>query len=264
MSLSIAPLFSGSKGNSILIGSKKAKILVDAGYSCVKIARELKKIDVDIAEIEGILVTHEHTDHIAGVGAISRKFNIPVYANEPTWCEMAQKAGAIATNNIRVIDEKDFYIKDMCIQPFEINHDAAMPFAYSICVGKKKVCVMTDLGCVTEKVLKNAADSSIVLLESNHDIEMLKCGPYPYYLKQRILSDSGHLSNDDAAKTALRLVLAGVRGILLGHLSENNNFYDLAYETVCSYLTQNGIVAGKHVAIGLAKQEGVTGLYVAK
>ncbi|MGI6152322.1 MAG: MBL fold metallo-hydrolase [Christensenellaceae bacterium] len=264
MALSIAPLFSGSKGNSILIGTERAKILIDAGFSCARIMAELAKIDVHISEIKGILVTHEHTDHIAGIGSVSRKYDIPIYANEPTWCEMAPKTGAISQKNIRVITEDDFYIEDMCIQPFEIDHDAAMPFAYTVHSGGKKISVMTDLGQVTERVLDRVRDSNIVLLESNHDIEMLRNGRYPQYLKRRILSKNGHLSNDDAAKTALRLVVSGVKGILLGHLSENNNDHTLAYETVCGHLFENGIVAGRHVAVGIAKQEGVTGYYAAK
>ncbi len=264
MTLSIAPLFSGSKGNCILVGTDNTKILIDAGYSCTKIEQELKKVDVSLTEIDGILVTHEHTDHIAGVGVVSRKYGIPVYANEPTWCAMERRTGEIASANIRIIDREDFYIRELCIQPYEIPHDAAQPFGYSVYCGGKKISVMTDLGKVTESLLKQAEDANIVLLESNHDVEMLKCGPYPYPLKCRILSGHGHLSNDDAAATALKLVLAGVRGILLGHLSEHNNFYELAYQTVCSYLAQNGVVTGKHVAVGMAKREGVTGLYAAK
>ncbi len=264
MGLSIAPLFSGSKGNCILIGSQNANILIDAGYSCTRIEAEMKKVNQSLANVDGILVTHEHSDHIAGVGVVSRKYDIPVYANEPTWHEMTSRTGEIATKNIRVIDENDFYIKDMCIQPYEIPHDAALPYGYSVTSGSKKISVLTDLGRVNDTILNHVKDSNIVLLESNHDIEMLKCGPYPYYLKRRILSSHGHLSNDDAGDTALKLAFSGVRGILLGHLSEKNNFYELAYQTVTSYLAQNGVIAGKHIAVGLAKQEGVTGFYVAK
>ncbi len=263
MGLEIAPLFSGSKGNCIYIGTEQSKVLVDAGYSCAKISAELKKAGAHMEDIDGILVTHEHSDHIGGVGVISRKYDIPVYANEETWQQMESRVGGVSTKNVRIIDEKDFYVKELCVQPYEISHDAVRPFGYSITAQGKKVSVMTDLGHVTEKILKQVAGSSIVLLESNHDVEMLKCGPYPYYLKRRILSGSGHLSNDDAAATAYRLVASGVRGILLGHLSEKNNFYELAYETVCGFLQQNNIVIGKHVAVGMAKREGVTGIYTA-
>ena len=264
MNLSIAPLFSGSKGNCIFIGSKKANILVDAGYYCKRVEKELKKIDKEASEIDGILVTHEHSDHIAGVGVMSRKYDIPVYANEATWMAMVEKIGKVEQKNIRVIDEQDFYIKDICVQPYEISHDAARPFGYSLSSGGKKISVATDLGTMTPSIMERIKDSNIVLLESNHDVEMLKCGPYPYPLKRRILSSSGHLSNDDAAITAFELAVAGVRGILLGHLSEKNNFYELAYQTVINHLSQNGVTAGKHVAVGIAKREGVTGFYEAK
>ncbi|MDL2238284.1 MBL fold metallo-hydrolase [Christensenellaceae bacterium OttesenSCG-928-K19] len=264
MGLRIAPLFSGSKGNCILVGTERANILIDAGYSCIRIETELKKVDASLADVNGILVTHEHTDHIAGVGVISRKYDIPVYANEQTWQAMANRTGEIAQKNIRIIDENDFYIEDLCIQPYEISHDAACPFGYSVTSAGKKVSIMTDLGKVTEKIMQYVEGSNIVLLESNHDVEMLKCGPYPYQLKRRILSTQGHLSNDDAAQTALRLALSGVRGILLGHLSEHNNDYELARLTVCSFLEQNGVIAGRHVAVGMAKREGVTGSYVAR
>ncbi|HBU13306.1 MAG TPA: MBL fold metallo-hydrolase [Clostridiales bacterium] len=264
MGLRIAPLFSGSKGNCILVGTERANILIDAGYSCARIERELKKVDTSLADIHGILVTHEHTDHIAGIGVTSRKYDIPVYANEATWHAMAPRTGQVAPKNIRIIDENDFYIQDMCIQPYEISHDAAHPFGYSVASAGKKVSVMTDLGKVTEKILRYVEGSNIVLLESNHDVGMLECGPYPYPLKRRILSAHGHLSNDDAAQTALKLALSGVRGILLGHLSEKNNDYELARLTVCSYLEQNGVIAGKHVAVGMARREGFTGCYAAR
>lgn len=264
MPLKIAPLFSGSKGNSTYISTDRTNILIDAGYSCAKIAGELKKVDADISDIQAILVTHEHMDHIAGVGALSRKYDIPVYANEPTWHEMVRRTGEISARNIRIIEEKDFFVNDMCISPFSINHDAAMPFGYSIYANGKKISVMTDLGTVSRELLDKVKGSSIVLLESNHDIDMLEKGRYPQFLKRRILSARGHLSNDDAAKTALMLCALEVRGILLGHLSENNNDYELAFSTVCGYLAQNGVEAGRHVAVGLAKREGVTGIYAAK
>lgn len=237
--------------------------MVDAGLSCKRIEAEMEKIGQDMGALDAILVTHEHGDHISGVGVISRKYDVPIYANAPTWQEMADRIGDIASKNLRTIDQNDFYIEDMCVQPFEIPHDAALPYGYSVSNGGKKVSVMTDLGRVSNALLEIVADSSIVLLEANHDTEMLKCGPYPYYLKRRILSSKGHLSNEDAGNAALKLAASGVRGILLGHLSEKNNFYELAYETVYAHLQQNGVEPGKHVAIGLAKQEGVTGHYEA-
>lgn len=264
MQLSIAPLFSGSKGNCILVGTEGTKVLVDAGHSCAKIEAELGKTGASFGEVKGILVTHEHSDHIAGVGAVSRKYDIPVYANEETWHEIALKQGEFASRNIRVIDEDDFYIGELCVQPFEVSHDAVHPFGYSVSHAGKKVCVLTDLGWASDNVLEHARGANIVLLESNHDVKKLQNGPYPYPLKQRILSPHGHLSNDAAAEAALKLAFSGVRGILLGHLSEQNNEYELARDTVCAYLEKNGVVVGRHVAVQLARREGMTGHYVAK
>ncbi len=264
MALSIAPLFSGSKGNSILIGTEETKVLIDAGYSCKKIEQELQKVQENLGNVSAILVTHEHSDHICGIGIISRKYDIPIYANEPTWQSMINKIGNVAEKNIRTIGLDDFYVGNLCVQPYEISHDAAWPFGYSVCCEGKKISVMTDTGKVSKSLLEQVRNANIVLLESNHDVEMLKCGPYPYNLKRRILSTKGHLSNEDAASVALSLAECGVRGILLGHLSENNNFYELAYKTVTTHLEQNGVFVGRHIALGLAKREGVSGQYVAK
>ncbi len=254
MALSIAPLFSGSKGNCIYVGTENAGVLVDAGFSCVRIQTELKKAGLSMEQIRGIVVTHEHNDHIAGLGATSRKYNIPVYANAQTWEQIHAKAGEIDRSNMRVIEEEDFFIQDLCVQPFKISHDAARPFGYSISAGNKKVSIMTDLGKVTEHIYGVAEGSSIVLLESNHDVGMLQMGKYPYALKQRILSTKGHLSNEDAAVAAFRLATLGVKGILLGHISENNNFEKLAYQTVSGYLEQNGVKVGRHIALAVASQ----------
>lgn len=264
MNLCIAPLFSGSGGNCIYIENGDTQILIDAGCSCARIEAEMQKIERSLADVSAVLITHEHSDHIAGIGTISRKYDIPIYANEPTWMEISAKSGEIKKKNIRVIDKADFYIQDLCIQPFEVPHDAAWPFGYSVSAGGKKVSVMTDTGRATEEALRCVEGSGIVLLESNHDVNMLTNGRYPYPLKKRILSPHGHLSNDDAAKAALRLALSGVKGILLGHLSESNNEYELALRTVGTYLGQNGVVVGKHIALGVARREGVTGFYAAK
>jgi len=264
MALSIAPLFSGSSGNSIFIRSKSACILVDAGVSCTKIRGELQKLDAHMDELDGILVTHEHIDHIRGLDIISKKYNVPVYANEQTWEVLLPKLPDIQAKNVRVIQAEDFYIKDICVQPFELSHDAACTFGYALTSRGKKVSVLTDLGHVTRKIIEQAAGSSIVLLEANHDVEMLNAGPYPYRLKHRILSTKGHLSNDAAAQAAFDLAKTGVRGIILGHLSLQNNMEDLAVQTVTGYLCQRGVQVGKHLAVTLAKRDQLTGCYDAR
>ncbi len=251
--LGIAPLFSSSKGNCIAITSTCANILIDAGFSCKKTEAELEKIDLSLKDFNGILVTHEHSDHINGIGVISRKYNIPVYANETTWMVIEKKLN-VAEANKRIIEEKDFFIKELAITPISTSHDAVAPFCYSISYKGKKISVVTDLGRMTSNILNKISGSDIVFLESNHDEEMVKCCSYPYHTKRRILSTVGHLSNDDSAKASLLLIKSGVRGIILGHLSEQNNVSELAYKTTQNFLEKNGIQVGKHFALSIAKK----------
>lgn len=261
--LVIAPLFSGSKGNAIWISGGGVSVLIDAGKPRYQIERELKAIDEDPADLSAILITHEHGDHVSGVGALSRKYDIPVYANADTWYGMANRVGEIKAANMREIDDTDFYIEKLCVQPFDVPHDAARPFSYTVEYSGRKVAVITDQGVITKKTLGFTAGSDIVLLESNHDVQMLKTGPYPAELKKRILSRYGHLSNDDAANAALLLARSGTKCILLGHISEQNNERALALNTVKDFLESNGIIAGKHITIALANYGSATGKFTA-
>lgn len=261
MKLCIAPLFSSSSGNSIFVGSDKANILIDAGLTGSKIENALKSIGKKASDIDAILVTHEHIDHIKGVGVLSRKHDIPVYANAATWEEMQKKIGDVALKNVRIFDNNDFFVKDMCIEPFSIYHDAVDPVGYSVYSAGKKVSVLTDTGKITRELADKMVGSGIVLLESNHDIEMLKTGRYPYNLKMRILSSKGHLSNSDAAKAAVAMAVRGVRGVLLGHLSRENNTDELAYSMTYELLKQNGIIPGRDIAIKVADKDKVSGMF---
>ena len=263
MALKIAPLFSGSSGNSILIKTDRTAILVDAGCSCSRIVDELDRIGENIHDISGIVVTHEHSDHIKGIDVLMRKYGIPVYANEATMCTLEDKLRDPSVKYMRVIDDAVFYIDDIAVRPFHIPHDAVDPYGYTFISGGKQISVMTDIGKVSGSMLTAVSGSSIVLLESNHDVEMLKAGRYPYELKRRILSTVGHLSNDDAGKAACRLAENGVKGIILGHLSINNNIESLAYETVTSALESDGISVGRQVGLIMAKRDGATGVFSA-
>lgn len=242
MELKFCSLFSGSSGNALYARGGNTHLLIDAGMSGTKIAKELEKIGVAPGELSGILITHEHMDHIAGVGVLSRRFNLPVYANEATWEAMRPKLGAIDPANERVFESGiDFYIDDMDIFPFRTPHDAAESVGFSITAGQCKLTIATDLGAVKDSWLSHAEKSDILLLESNHDVDMLKSGRYPYELKRRILGKHGHLSNDDAGKAAVELVRRGVRTVILGHLSGENNFPELAYRSVACALEEAGI-----------------------
>lgn len=262
--LTISPLFSGSSGNSTYISSDEHSLLIDAGVTGKQLDEAFSLIKRDPSKLGGILITHEHSDHIKGVGVISRRYGVPVYANAPTWEAMEGKLGKIAAHNIRIIDDTEFYIGDICVKPIPLHHDAVCPRGYSVFCGSKKFTVLTDTGHITRSMLAEAAGSDIVLLESNHDVEMLKCGSYPFQLKQRILSGNGHMSNDDAATVAVELVKSGVRGILLGHLSLENNFPSLAQKTVSDGLVAGGVVVGKDVALQTARRLTPTGVYILK
>ena len=249
-------LYSGSSGNSMFITSDRAKILIDAGLPGKKIDEALKAIDEETKNIDGIFITHEHSDHIKGVGVISRKYDIPIYANADTWSAMEGSLGKIKEHNIKVIDKRSVTeIGDLNIKAFNIPHDASGPMGYTVSDGKKNISVATDFGTFTREIYDNVKDSEVILLESNHDVNMLKFGPYPYQLKRRILSEIGHLSNDDCGNAIVELVKCGNnKKIILGHLSNTNNQPDLAYATVLDVLNDNGIKNNEDIILTMANR----------
>ena len=262
MQLQFCPLFSSSSGNSIYVGTDDTKILIDAGLSGAKIVTELEKIGVDPRDLRAILVTHEHADHIAGVGVLSRRYHLPVYASRLTWEAMRAKLGAMeACRMIEFEPGVNFSIGSLDITPFCTPHDAACPVGYAICAGGCKVAVATDLGGVRESWLEEVEKSDVLLLEANHDVDTLKAGRYPYELKRRILGKNGHLSNDDAGHAAVELVRRGVRAIILGHLSGENNFPELAYASVACLLEEAGFRPGSDVMLSVARRDGHSELF---
>ncbi len=232
-------LYSGSSGNCQFIKTEKIKILVDAGLSGKKIEQSLKSIDENPADIKAIFVTHEHIDHIQGVGVLSRRYNIPVYANCDTWGAMETKIGKMKEENIKVLD-KEISLGDLSIIPFDVSHDAVKPVGYNIICKNKKISLLTDTGCVNSSIKHNIKDSQLLLMETNHDIELLKVGSYPWPLKKRIMSDYGHLSNETAAYLLSEVLTKGNETVLLAHLSKENNFPELAYKTVSDILIDEG------------------------
>ena len=249
------PLFSGSSGNSVFVSDGNTRLLIDAGVAGKNIERELTNIGENPSEIDGIFVTHEHIDHIKSVGVLSRKHNIPIYANELTWNAMESKLGKLKMENIKLLDKKYIDIKDMTIENFKIHHDAVDPRGYAFRSKNKVAAVATDLGHFSEEVKNVLKDADVFLLESNHDIEMLKFGPYPYVLKKRILSDIGHLSNEACGNAILDILGDNLKNIYLGHLSKTNNYPQLAYETVISVLKGNKVQIGTDVSITMANRD---------
>lgn len=226
---------SGSSGNCIYVGTDTAHVLVDTGISKKRTEEGLKGLDLSLSDIDGILITHEHSDHIGGLGVLVRKREIPIYATEGTIREIkkTRSLGAIPEDLfVKVNPEKRFTIKDMTINPMHISHDAAEPVAYRICHGEKKIGIVTDLGNYNDYTVECLQGMDALLLEANHDIRMLQAGPYPYYLKQRILGDRGHLSNENTGRLLCRLLHDKLKAVVLGHLSRENNLAELAYETV--------------------------------
>jgi phosphoribosyl 1,2-cyclic phosphodiesterase len=245
-------LYSGSSGNSIFVSSGNTRVLIDAGMPGKSIENALKEISESPKDIDAIFVTHEHSDHVKGIGVLSRKYDIPIYASTGTWGGMARLIGNIKEHNIREIDKDSITIKDMDVVSYRIPHDAKDPMGYALYSGGKKVCIATDLGNFTDEVKSNIIDADLVLLESNHDVEMLKFGPYPYVLKRRILSDVGHLSNDACGKAIVDVINHKPKRVVLGHLSNTNNYPELAYQTVVNILNENKVNIGKDIILTMA------------
>ncbi len=254
------PLYSGSSGNALFVEAGSVRLLIDAGLPGRRIEAALQQIGVPPDTLNAILVTHEHSDHIKGVGVLSRKYGLPVYANAPCWAAMEPLIGQVAPRNIRVFETgQDFYLKEINVLPFPTPHDSAQPVGYALFHQGRKLCVMTDIGHMQPALLDAAEGSDLLLLEANHDIDMLKNGPYPYALKQRILSPRGHLSNLDAGKTLCRLYTKGVRNVILGHLSAQNNEERIAMATVWQALRQEDVFEGMHLA--MAHRDRPAGLF---
>lgn len=242
MSLRFSVLASGSTGNAFYIESDRTKLLVDAGLSGKEMDRLFAEIDVDPSQISGILVTHEHSDHIKGLGVIARKYQLPIYANEKTWKRMENSIGKLTVDQKFIFDS--YSVKtfgDIDVESFRVSHDAIEPMFYTFHQGNNKVALVTDLGYVSERIKKTIEDADAYVFEANHDVELLRMCRYPWSVKQRILGDSGHISNEDSALALADIISNRTKRIYLAHLSEENNMKDLARMTVDQILKERGI-----------------------
>lgn len=251
---------SGSSGNSTFLTDGEKKILVDCGANGKYITTCLERIDIEPSEIDAILISHSHRDHVVGAGIMSRRFDIPIYASEETWNDMSPIVGKVAMDNCRIIS-KDNHISlgDILIKPFDIPHDAPGSLAFSFETSDSKMAIATDIGHISDEIVENLSGCDFIIIEANHDINMLREGAYPYYLKKRILSDKGHLSNEDSAKLCVMLAKAGTKAFWLGHLSNENNTPELAYNTVRDAFLNCGLKVGTEISLNVLPRFWING-----
>ncbi len=244
------PLYSGSKGNCLLIKSEDTNILIDVGVSFKKIKEALFNLNLTIDDIDAIFITHEHKDHCSAVPQILKNTDINIYATSGT----IEGMNFPGDNYVTIDNLSNIMIEDLKISYFPTSHDCIMPCGYIIEGDNTKLSISTDLGVMTNEILSKLENSDLVYIEANHDVNMLKVGPYPYMLKMRVLGDKGHLSNEASAKAICHLAKNGVRNFVLAHLSKENNMPEIALETVISELCKNKInVANLNVTV--ASQE---------
>ncbi len=237
---------SGSSGNATYIGSDHAHILVDAGVSCKRITEGLKSLGIKPEELNGIFITHEHSDHICGLNVLIKKHRIPVFATGKTIEVLRQmkKFSGYDEDLIQIVEPDQTYsLRDLEINPFRISHDAVDPVAYRVTSQRGSMAVATDMGIFDDYIVEHLKHVDVAMIEANHDIRMLECGKYPYNLKRRILGDKGHLSNENAGRLITRILHDNIKHLFLGHLSRDNNHPDIARHAVsheidvadCSY-----------------------------
>lgn len=232
----LCSIASGSSGNCIYIGNDHQHFLVDAGISGKRIELGLQKAEISGRDISGLFLTHEHSDHIQGIGVFARKYGVPMFATKGTIdgiLNSSKNLGAIDTSLFCELEvDKDVQIGDMTIHPFRISHDANEPCGYRFESEGKRAAIATDMGTFDAYTVDKLQGLNAILLEANHDVRMLQAGPYSYPLKQRVLSDLGHLSNDNSGRLLNKILHSDLKHILLGHLSRENNMPEIAFETV--------------------------------
>ncbi len=262
MTLRFSVLASGSTGNAFYIGTDRENILVDAGLSGKELNRLLEEAEIDPKKLSKILVTHEHSDHIKGLGIFARKHNLPIYANANTWKAMEHSIGKISLDQkfeFKMEETKTF--EDIDVSSFGVSHDAIEPMFYTFHHEGKKVAILTDTGYVSDRIKKTVEDADALIMESNHDVEMLRMGRYPWSVKRRILGDSGHVSNDDCAIALKDIIGNKTKRIYLAHLSKDNNMKELARMSVENGLKDYGFDIGRDLSIHDTDPKNPTPLY---
>ena len=250
--LEVCTLASGSSGNCLLVRAGRTSLLVDAGISCRRIVNALKALGVEPGSLSGVLVTHEHSDHIAGLATLTKQFRLPVYASRGTGWELCRRIAFVEELLRPVEPGARFQVGELEAESFPTPHDAAQSVGYVLSDGEKRAAVATDLGYVTPEAERAARGADLLVCEANHDVEWLRSGPYPYALKARILGDRGHLSNEAGAELAWAAVEGGARTVVLAHLSHENNTPARALEVVGDSLERRGARPGRDLVLEAA------------
>ncbi|MDD3242979.1 MAG: MBL fold metallo-hydrolase [Eubacteriales bacterium] len=261
MQWKVCPLFSGSKGNATLVQAGDTAVLVDAGVSARRLEGALKQQGVEPGQLRAVLVTHEHSDHISGLNIFAERYALKVYANEQTWKAMnGQMNRLTAVQRIVVEPDTDFFIGGLNVETYATPHDSACSQGYGFYAGGRRAAVVTDLGHMPKGLLERLCGCETLVLECNHDEEMLREGPYPAYLKTRILGRNGHLSNAACGNALRVLINRGARQIALAHLSQENNTPLLARQTVDHILAADDILPGRDIRMLTGRQDEAAGI----
>lgn len=250
--LELCTLASGSSGNCLLASDGTTHLLIDAGISARRICKSLRALGVEPAGLSGILITHEHSDHIGGLATLTKQLRLPVYASRGTALQLCYRIAFLEDVIHPFQAAGAFSIGSLGITSFPTPHDSADSVGYTLTDGRRKAAVSTDLGHLTPAVSAGIAGAHLLVCEANHDVEWLRCGPYPYFLKQRILGDRGHLSNEAGAELAALAVESGTRQVALAHLSAENNTPSRARQTVCRRLSAMGCDPERDIALWVA------------
>jgi phosphoribosyl 1,2-cyclic phosphodiesterase len=262
MTLSFCSFSSGSSGNCYLIKTENTALLVDAGISGKKIYEGLAFTATPREQLAALLITHEHIDHTKSIRTLmKREKTLKAYANALTWDQIGSQ---VCEEQKEIFETGDtFEIGNITVKTFHVSHDAVEPVGYTFCSGGKQISIVTDTGCMNEEIISEIREADILILEANHDVDMLKIGRYPWFLKQRVLGEEGHLSNAAAGEAILRLLSESEkeRYVLLAHLSRENNFPEMAYQTVKNILEESDFYIGKHLKLNTIMRDEVSLIY---
>ena len=260
--LTLTTLASGSSGNCTLVSDGTTHILVDAGISARRITTALKGLGIDPGSLSGVLVTHEHSDHICGLTTLAKQLSFPVYASHGTAGALCCRIPTLEARMHAFTPGVSFEVGGVAVETFATPHDTAQSNGYALSAGGRKAAVVTDLGCPTKEVRRGIKGSHLLVAETNHEVEWVQSGPYPYFLKARVLGERGHLSNQAGAELICSAVREGANTILLAHLSKENNTPARAYETVSAALERQGAAVGRDVRLEVAPRAEVGQTYV--